>query len=745
MNEKNKEKCAQSPNFSLAFQQMASFAAIAKTRNTTEVLDQLVQQCFVILPNEPISKPEEITSIIHTLFGINLSIKDLAFSLERLIDKKYLVQLPGNLLGLEPSVRQTLETRIAEAKNLEEEVKLVWLSQVAARYPDLNPENLWAALKKYLGQAFRRHGIQTIALLDANAIVNNEHIEGLSRTLNEIISQEFENQRRDVARNAISSFISTVSSNRRRAEYIAQLADGAFNYFSLTVAPEVSEKLRGKLNDLTLFLDTNFLFGILNLHVNPQVDVSEELLGAIQKFSLPFKLRYHETTSREMANTLFHFGNELRKQRWPQHISRAAVESDALSGIEMRYHQRNAEQQVDVEDFLAPYNHWDILLKDHGINVYRVDSSEYRLKARADLEADYKDFLLKHDKEKPYEAIQHDMAVLETVRSLRSNAKSTLEASAIFVTCDYYLYRFDWETSRVNGQQRCTILPSLLWQILRPFISDSQDFDQAFAETFALPEFTLTRGGAQKAASKMLSILAGYRDIPEETALKMLANDLLITELKSKKTEKEFIETVESALAKENANLSEEKAALSKQLIIEKDERESRERELVAATRILHEKEKALKEQEKNLRKKEQVIQTFERESQQNDQIIKKTVDQLLKEKREKEETEAHLRQLEQKKKDAERQALRNMKIASLVTAAFVALLFEVAVHYIFSWNWLIAHPNSYGLQGCISLMAFFGILGLGVKPWRKTSWLIGFFGVLFVIMEILGGPARIP
>ena len=45
------------PNFSLAFQQMASFVAIAKTRNSTEVLDELVKQCFVILPEDPFTTP----------------------------------------------------------------------------------------------------------------------------------------------------------------------------------------------------------------------------------------------------------------------------------------------------------------------------------------------------------------------------------------------------------------------------------------------------------------------------------------------------------------------------------------------------------------------------------------------------------------------------------------------------------------------------------------------------------------
>jgi type IV secretory pathway TrbD component len=36
--------------------------------------------------------------------------------------------------------------------------------------------------------------------------------------------------------------------------------------------------------------------------------------------------------------------------------------------------------------------------------------------------------------------------------------------------------------------------------------------------------------------------------------------------------------------------------------------------------------------------------------------------------------------------------------------------------------------------------MFLFGIVGLGVKQWRNTLWGVGFFGVLFVMLQILGG-----
>jgi len=80
-------------------------------------------------------------------------------------------------------------------------------------------------------------------------------------------------------------------------------------------------------------------------------------------------------------------------------------------------------------------------------------------------------------------------------------------------------------------------------------------------------------------------------------------------------------------------------------------------------------------------------------------------------------------------------------KILSLFVGVVTVGVFELIVHVVFPWKWLLTHQNSYGLEGCIALMLFFGILGLGVKPWRKTLWVVGVLGVIFVVLQIIGGP----
>ena len=110
----------------------------------------------------------------------------------------------------------------------------------------------------------------------------------------------------------------------------------------------------------------------------------------------------------------------------------------------MRYHQRFAETGITVEAFFRPFHHADVLLAEKGIDTISPENN--RTEERAKLISEYKEFLESRKKDKAYKLIDHDMTVLDIVRQLRSKSASTLEAGALLVTCDYSLYRFDWET-----------------------------------------------------------------------------------------------------------------------------------------------------------------------------------------------------------------------------------------------------------------------------------------------------------
>lgn len=724
--------------FSKTFEQMCNFIAVAKTGDSRETIKGLITLCLLELPEDRLNTSEQFRETIETLFGLSIPLVQIDESLHELERTGAISKVTTNY-KLSQNIIDTLKKKIDEANALEERVKSTWFLQLQATYPTLPLQETWKTLRDYLSRTFRRHGIQAAALLDPTVDTPAEHDMSLSSILRESIQGHLPAKLHKIARPAITDFLATVGTDADRAHYVAQLADGAFNFYTLEVPHELSSKLRSQLNELTIFLDTNFLFGILDLHYNTQVQVSHDLIRAISSQKFPFKLRYHEATGKEMAHTIDHYGSILRSRTWTHQLSHAAAQTRNISGIEQTFHVRNARQSIDVDEFLRPYEHFDQLLKAKEIKIF--SPCKEREQARIDLFHDYQEFLNSNNRgDKPYETVMHDATVLEEARNMRTKAASTLDSGALIITCDYYLYRFDWESSRRNGHHACVLLPNIFWQILRPFITVDQDFEKAFAETFALPAFRALGSGGSKACSRMLQILATYKDVPEQTAFKLLSNDLLLDRLKTVSDEKQFIEQVEAAFVEENKYLMEEKAYLAKQLSEEKQLREKRELDLSTAELTIKQKEQALIEQEKSLQEKEAALHMLAQQKEEDSLKVRETAEQVYKEQKDREDAETRNNQLLDENTTIQKRMLLHAKITSVIIGVLVVVLFEIVVNSVIKWNWLLLHQNSYGLQGCISLMAFFGITGAWVKQWRKVLWIVGLFGVIFVFLQILGG-----
>lgn len=723
-------------SFSRTFEKMCNFIAVARTGDTQATIRGLITLCLLEFPSEHFDNPNDFQETIETLFGLAIPERQIQDALDEL-ERTDIIGRPGNTnYRLNSSTMASLRQSIDQAQQLEERVKSTWFDELAFAHPNLSEDQAWKVLRAYLCRTFRRHGIQAAALLDPSIDTPVEHEASLSHILKDVIDENIaldKDNRNDIEK-SISDFMASVGADSDRLRYIAQLADGAFNFYTLEVPADLSQQLRQQLHDMILFLDTNFLFGILDLHYNTQVQVSHDLIRAISEHGLPFELRYHEATARETSSTILHYGSILRSRVWTRSLSRAAASSRNLSGIEKKFHEKNATGQIDVQEFLRRYEHFDQLLFEKGIKIYRPH--EERLDARNNLYHDYRKFLEEHGRgDKPYETVMHDAVVLEEARHRRTTAASSLEAGSLVISCDYFLYRFDWESSRKNGHRACVLMPNMFWQILRPFLPDDQDFEKAFVETFALPQFRAIGSGGSKACSKMLQILATYKDVPEQTAMKMLANDLLLDKLSGVENPVQFADQVEAAFVEENRNLIEEKAALEKELQQQKDraEKEIRKRQednakyiqernrlnetlvdikqqLDSASRAIKEHEGAVAEASRRAYVAEQSANDFKNVALEKEKAVK----------------------------ELDRKAFKISLTAGAILGILSVLVFELIVHLL-PWAWLASHKNSIPLQIGISLMLICIAVGLLVKRYRKWCWSVGVVSLLLTLLTLMG------
>lgn len=577
-----KETVAKPGNLSVAFEQICNAIAIADAAGSTAVLETLIQQCFLLAPSDALAGPEDFCRTLEEFFGIDASAASVSRALKTLEDNNGLLR-QGSRYVLPPVKQHELKEAVTRASELEGRVKERWQATIERTYQDLDLDLAWSGLQRFLANVFRRHGVYSVRLLSPDFENDRWHDASLQDLLKEststieVASEEY--------RSAILSFLSADDLDKDRATYLAQLADTAFNYFSLALPPEVTRRFRDRLNGLVLFFDTNALYGLLDLDARRQ-PVIQQLIDAVQKNGLPFRLRFHEATLQELKDLIQAQSTALKKRKWPREISRAVVESGALHGIELRYHQQNLENQINVEDFLDPLDHPDALLKHLGLDIYRPGPPNERLFQRTEYE--YQAFLDKLTgpaRDKSLEAIHHDAIVLATAHQLAIEEHDSLKTAALLVTFDGTVYSFDRQLSRDLKLTPRAVFPEAFLQVLRPYLDTKRDYDEAFARTFAVAEFRSIQGNAEVAASRVASMLARYKDIPEELATRILSNRLFLASIKAEQNDEEVAALVDKVIvdeakqvARENRELTDANARQRTELETLKSERAEADR-----------------------------------------------------------------------------------------------------------------------------------------------------------------------
>ncbi|MET8309092.1 hypothetical protein [Micromonospora sp. NPDC005173] len=499
---------------------------------------------------------------MSTYFSIELPVGEVRKALETHLKVGRLLSAPpGGRISLSPSTRADVEERIGAANNLEETVRREWLLEVAAVYPDLDGEKLWRALQEYLGSVFRKNGALAAELLRPGSTVNADAGSGLVQLLHAALNKHDLSQTAEAAAGVTLFF---KGGTPARTRYVSQLLDGTFTFFALTVSDATAEFLRGQLPSTRLFLDTNVVLGMLDLHDNPMQEATQELLSFLKKNKLPFQLYYHERTLKELRELINSAAGRLLASRFSVSLSRAVVQwsesSGRVSGIERRYHALNSQQPLDPKVFLSKFDHIEDLLADKGVKLYRESPPEFDVSTKGSYIAEFEHFLQikRPGKPRPYAARDHDVVLWMSLQRQRRRASNALKTGAMLLTNDYALFDFDAKVLRSNdlGRVSTVVLPQQLIQVLRPFVGTTADFDTRFLEVFAAPEFRTAQSDYDETASLVVSYLATYEDVSTETAVRVMSDEVLLSRLKpEEQTESEFRELIENAVFQDNTAL----------------------------------------------------------------------------------------------------------------------------------------------------------------------------------------------
>ncbi len=546
--------------FGIVFSRLCHVVTLTQDGKLEAAIESIVINIFASNVNLAPATVAEIRESISQYFGVQLSEREIQEALDTHVAGANM-QFQDGAYTINPHISTQYQQRIEDANDLEREVKHEWFGEIKdLDFAKLDnwKQSMWDCLTSYMARAFYQHGAQTIRLLDPNTPTSADDTVSLQSYANEARKLHCKEIPMHTVTQAIQRFFT--SRKAARTKYVSQLLDATFTYFALTTDDVVARYLTETIPSVKIFMDTNFIFGLLDLHDNPLNEISKELVDCIVANEIPFTFHYTLQTLDEIERTVSFNANRLRGRQWRTQTSRIARNNPHISGIERRFHSLNAQSSISVDHFLSQYEQMATLLNDRGFVKFDEETS-LSTDQRHDLLLAYEVYLHENrpDRPKPQGAIKHDVHLLQLAHSARNDTGYGLDVGAFLITADYYLADFERKNPLQKNRAVATVFPNQMFQLLRPFIRTSDAVDSRFVETFALPEFRITEVDYSGTVSKVLSIMNSYPNVSDESAVKILTDNLIIAQFKDLREDpKEFQQLYESEIARENKRLAEQ-------------------------------------------------------------------------------------------------------------------------------------------------------------------------------------------
>lgn len=551
-------------NYGRVYSNLCHIKALSHDHKFDEIVQHLILNAMCKESQTKLVGAKDIVLKISDIYGIILREHIVQSNLDKLISLNK-IKLVDKILCIDDAEVEKILTNIKKIEDLDVEIKKDWFFQIKSEFTDFTDEKLdmlWNSLQTYLSKVFEQHGIQTLRLLNPSLTVDDENGFSLN-SLIENIANNITSENIDVITLTKVVNIFFQRADNKRVNYLAQLADASFTSYALTTDEQAQKFLNSGYPTLDLLLDTNFIFGILDLHRNAEDTAAKEILEEAQKNRLPFRLLYHPETLDEFRRAFDSKAMYIKATTWTRESSRIALTFKEISPIERLYHERNINEELDPLVFLEKYDHAELILKDLGFGEYLPKTSD-NIDEAAEMEEDiekYEEFYnnIYRRKRKTYSGFKHDIVVLRDVRSKNKIKTSFLKSKAFFISSDFVLAKFEKNYYKRTREINYVISPSVFLQLIRPFIKNDYNSNKRFVDTFSIPDiraFNIDYSDTRRRALQIIN--DNYHGASLETKMKIVRDEVLMGKMEQSKSDYENqVALIENRIAIENKQLEE--------------------------------------------------------------------------------------------------------------------------------------------------------------------------------------------
>jgi len=517
----------------------------------------------------------ELIGSIFSRFELRLESK-LDVVVDKMIKTGELIKLPNGSVKLSESSAKSLLSEIRDAEVIISNAKKVFVNTL--EFDGLTSEEkdrIWISFNDLFIKPFIKTSGATIYDL----------VNGTSPYIDQSLLVDFlanyPIEQRESLSNSVRLFVTSKDLDVR--SYILRFLNAYFCIEASGLDKLTLESLV-KPKDFILFIDTNFLFSILELHDNPSNAAAIGLIKLIENLNgkIGIKVFVSNQTLQETRSVLINTIDDLNGTRITPNVADAA--NKFVSGLKRKFfiEVNNSKTPLTPKDFFQPYiDNLTLFLEKKGVEIYNEDSSI--LNTRQDVVDDIVEQSRfeeekRGERAKSYKALEHDVVLWHFVKDKRKvGIDSPFDAGYWIVTIDYRFLGFDdYKNSTGFNIVPICIHPATLVQLLRFWIPRSQLMEETLYSSLWLPfifrDLDPQSENVTISIIKAISRFENVGDLPKDTIVGILVNEALRYEIRSEPDVNEQIELVREALIDQNKKAqAEAEAAISKNVIYERD------------------------------------------------------------------------------------------------------------------------------------------------------------------------------
>lgn len=685
-----------------------------------------------------------IQAALKRTFKLSLPTPKLNLALTSLESRKMLLRLQSDTYRIPEEQRVVFEKDIAASEKVEVQAKKSFCKLVTDDDTGLDPEKVWTTFENdFLGPLINQVGVNAYRLVAGEKLA-------LDPTLVDHFLQPFPQETHSKLRALVTTFIDPKKPEVRA--FISRMLHAQFCVEASGLSEEVLSKLNasvGKPIRFVMFVDTNFLFSLLELHENPSNAASEELreLIAQLKNNPRIDLVVTPETIEEAKSSIRYTKGQLSGLPSGRNFTEAALQ-ERFSGMAIRFlsERLRRNDKLSVEDWFDPYlNDFVPMARSKGVELFNEKLDGYS--TRQDVINDIL-LVMKHEERLPearrksYPKVAHDMILWHFVNDKRpAYIESPIDANQWILTVDFRFIGFDAHKQKISKSRvPLCIHPTSLIQLLQFWIPRTKEFEEAMLGSLRLPFlFKDFDAEAERTSLKILKGIGrfeGNEALSRDTITHVMLNDGLRTRLQGDHTEEAEIALIRDALIEEVKLLAEAEAKKAKCLQEEILKRDSEFAALVA------QKQTVEQDNVENKKQKEAAVAAVAMA----EASVSQTKAELAAAHEEKSKLAGTLQQTSQTISDLqarlsaiETEKARNRKIWRVIggvifsVSGWATLLWLPTIR---NWTWLESHPQRISLY----LAGFLLVAGLGwvIFAWKHRAWALSAL-ILAVFVKLIG------